>query len=96
MSFNTTKSKIMHVGPRNSNHTYHMSGEPLQGVQEERDLGVTIISDLKQIRHCKTACKKANTMLGFIARNFEYKTPGVMLTLYNSPCSSGPPITGRT
>lgn len=74
----------MQIGSRNSNHTYHMGGEPLHVVQEERDLGVTISSDLKQIKHCKSACKKANTMLGFISRNFEYKTPGVMLSLYNS------------
>ncbi len=56
----------------------------LQTVQEEKDLGVTISTDLKHTKHCKSACKKANTMLGFIARNFEYKTPRVMLTLYNS------------
>ncbi len=61
-----------------------MDGKPLQVVQEERDLGVTISSDLKQTRHCKTACKKANTKSGFKARNFEYKTPGIMLTLYDS------------
>ncbi len=65
----------MHIGSRNSNHTYYMGGEPLQTVQEEKDLGVTISADLKHTKHCKPACKKANTMLGFIARNFEYKTP---------------------
>ncbi len=61
-----------------------MGGEPLQTVQEEKDLEATISSDLKHTKHCKSACKKANTMLGFIARNFKYKTSGVMLTLYNS------------
>ncbi len=61
-----------------------MGGEPLQVVQEERGLVVTISSDFKQTKHCKSACKKGNTMLGFIARNFEYKTPGVMLSLYIS------------
>ncbi len=67
----------MHIGSRNSNHTYYMGGEPLQTVQEEKDLGVTISTDLKQTIHCKSACKKANTMLGFTARNFKYKTLGV-------------------
>ena len=84
MSFNVDKCKVMHVGSRNPNFNYKMQGKPLQVVQEESDLGVTISSDLKHTRHCKTACKKANTMLGFIARNFEYKTPEVMLSLYNS------------
>ncbi len=53
-------------------------------MQEKKDIGVTISSDLKHTKHCKSAYKKVNTMLGFIARNFEYKTPGVMLTLYIS------------
>ncbi len=83
MSFSTTKCKVMHIGSKNSNNTYYMGGEPLQKVQEEKDLEITISSDLKHTKHCKSACKKANTMLVFIARN-EYKTPGVRLTLYNS------------
>ncbi|XP_050725194.1 uncharacterized protein LOC127002931 [Eriocheir sinensis] len=56
----------------------------LPSFQEEKDLGVTISSDLKHANHCKKAYNKANTMLGFIARNFECKTPDVMLSLYNS------------
>ncbi len=47
MFFNTTKCKVMPIGSRNSNHTYYMCGESLQAVQEEKDLGITIISDLK-------------------------------------------------
>ncbi len=49
-------------------------------MQKEKDLGVTVSCDLKHTKQCKSAYEKANTMLGFIARNFEYKTPGVMLT----------------
>ncbi len=84
MSFTTTKCKVMHIDSRNSNHTHHMGGKQLQVTQEERDLGITISSDLNKTKHFKTACIKTNTMLGFIVRNFEYKTPGVMTTLYNS------------
>ena len=84
MPFNLDKCKVMHVGSRNPKRTYNMNGRPLQTVQEESDLGVTITNDLKPTKHCKLACKKANVMLGFIARNFDYKTPEVMLTLYNS------------
>ena len=84
MSFNVDKCKVMHIGSQNSNHTYIMNGRPLQAMQEEKDLGVTISSDLKHANHCKKAYNKANIMLGFIARNFECKTPDVMLSLYNS------------
>ncbi len=72
MSFNTTKCQVTHSGSRNSNHTYYMGGEPLQTMLEEKDLGVTINSDLQHTKHCKSACKKANTMLGFIVRNYVY------------------------
>ncbi len=61
-----------------------MCGNPLLVVKEESDLGVTISSDLKHANHCKNAYNKANIMLGFISRYFEYKTPEVMLSLYNS------------
>ncbi len=61
-----------------------MRGNPLKVVKGESDLGVTISSDLKHVNHCKNAYNKANTMLGFISRKFEYKTPEVMLSLYNS------------
>ncbi len=74
----------MHFGSRNSNHIYYMRGNHLQVVKEESNLRVTISSDIKHANHCKNADNKANTMLGFISRNFEYKTPEVMLSLHNS------------
>ncbi len=81
MSFNTTKCKVTHIGSRNSNHTYYMDGELLQTMEEEKVLWININSDLKHAKHCKSAYKEANTMLGFTVRNFEYETPGAMLTL---------------
>ncbi len=51
-------------------------------MKKKRDIGVTISSDLKQIKYCKTDYEKDNTMLAFITTNFEYKTPGIMLTMY--------------
>ncbi len=76
MSFNFDKCKVMHIGSRNSNYAY----KPLRTVNEESDLGVTISSDLKITQNCKAACKKANTILGFVARNFLFKTPEAMIT----------------
>ena len=61
-----------------------MDGKALQVVNEEKDLGVTISNDLKYVKHCKNVCKKAYNMLGFITRNIEFKTPEVILPLYNS------------
>ncbi len=56
----------------------------MQTMQEEKDLGVTISSEMKHTKHCESGCEKANTVLGFIARNFKYKTPEDMLTFYYS------------
>lgn len=53
MSLNLDKCKVMHVGFRNSNHKiqYKMRGEPVLGVHEEPDLGVTIRSDTNSTKH---------------------------------------------
>ncbi len=56
----------------------------MKTVTEESDVRVTISSDLKSTKHCKSACKRANTMLGVIANNLEYKTPEIMMSFYNS------------
>ncbi len=83
MPFHLSKCKAMHIGARNSNHVYNMSGNLLH-ILEKSDIGVAVSSDLNHSKHCKLACRKANTMLGFIARNFDYKTPEVVLKLYTS------------
>ncbi len=46
MSFNFNKCKAMHIGSRNSKYAYNMRGDPLQTVNKESDLRVTISSDL--------------------------------------------------
>ena len=53
-------------------------------VTEEKDLGVIVRSDLKCGTQCLLANRKANTILGFIARNFDCKTPEVITRLYTS------------
>ncbi len=85
MSFNFDKCKVMHIKSRHSNYEYNMRGKPLRIVTEESDLWVTISCDLKPKKNCKTACKKANTILGFISRNFVCKTPEVMLRGATTP-----------
>lgn len=46
------------------------------------DQGVNISNDLKHSKHCKLVCRKDVTLTGFSARNFDRKTPKVVLTLY--------------
>ncbi len=61
-----------------------MNGVQLSEVDQEKDLGVIISNDLKPNLQCKEVIKKANKLIGFIGRTFEYKSEKVIRTLYNS------------
>jgi hypothetical protein len=84
MNFNVDKCKVMHVGRSNHRHDYHMGGQPLAKVTDEKDLGIIICSDLKPSKQCTAAANKANKMLGMIKRNITYKTKYNVLKLYNA------------
>src|SRR5215469_6862450 len=84
MNFYADKCKIIHFGSRNEGHNYSIEGSILQAASEEKDLGVTVDNTLKFSKQCAEAVKKANKMLGYIARNFEYKSKNIILPLYRS------------
>lgn len=78
MPLNVSKSKIKHLRLRNYNHSCSLQGKPLRIINKGSDFGVTISSDMLSTKYCKPTYVKANAMLGFIARNFGYKIPGVV------------------
>lgn len=84
MNFNSKKCKVLHLGHSNKGFNYDMNGEWLQSVDQEKDLGVIISSDLKVGNQCLEARNKANKMLGIINRNVCYKSKEVISKLYNS------------
>ena len=63
LQFNPEKCVVMHAG-HNENTRYDLQQDgnkwELRSVTEERDLGVTITSDLKVSRQCLNAVRKAN------------------------------------
>ena len=59
MEFNVSKYKVMHVGKRNSRHSYCMGNIGLKPVEVE-DLEITITPDLKCSQQCEYAYSKAN------------------------------------
>ncbi len=79
MPFSVNKCHILHVGTRNQKFDYEMNGVKFDSVQRDKDLGVSIASNLKFSHQCKDAAGKANRMLGFINRNFSFKKK-----IYNS------------
>ena len=84
MSFNVDKCKVLHIGNKNTKAKYTMNGTQLKAVDKEKDLGVIISSDLKPSLQCAEAIKRANKIVGFIGRSFEFKSEKNILTLYNS------------
>ena len=82
MAFNVKKCKVMHIGSRNARFKYDMGGEELLVTEEERDIGVTISSNLKPSVHCSKAARTAQAVLGQIARAFHYRDRHVFLRLY--------------
>ena len=84
MPFNINKCQILHVGSRNKKFDYDLCDEKLKSAQSVKDLGITVESNLKFSKQCKEAAGKANRMLGFIKRNFTFKSKDIILPLYNS------------
>ena len=84
MDFNINKCKVLNIGSYNDKFSYNMNNTVLDNVNQEKDLGIIISSDLKPSRQCTEAIKKANKLVGFIGRAFEFKSEDIILTLYNS------------
>ena len=72
----------MHIGHNNIQYNYTMANQQLLATQEQRDLRITITRDLKWQKQTEKSCKTANRVLGFIARNFNYKRTELTLPLY--------------
>ena len=53
-------------------------------MKEEKELGIWVDETLKPGKQCDNAAKKANCILGQIARNFHYRTKGVLVNLYKT------------
>jgi len=60
MDLNVEKCKVMHIGPSNPEYKYLMNSHVLQEVNQEKDLGIMITSNLKSFSQVTEAYKKAN------------------------------------
>jgi hypothetical protein len=52
MVFNVGKCKVMHMGHQNPAFNYTMKGQVLEETKEEKDIGVTVTSNLKPTAQC--------------------------------------------
>jgi ribonucleases P/MRP protein subunit RPP40 len=68
----------------NKRENYEMDGKNLDEVDDEKDLGVIMQSDLKWKRQCTKAVKSANRVLGMITRSFSYSSKDIVLHVYKT------------
>jgi ribonuclease P/MRP protein subunit RPP40 len=61
-----------------------MNGVSLSETALEKDLGVWTDSSWKPGSQCDAAAKKANAMLGQIARKFHYRKKATLIPLYKT------------
>jgi len=52
MDFNVSICKVMHVGRTSPKKSYYIRGNTLEEVDQEKDLGIIISSDLKCSEQC--------------------------------------------
>ena len=74
----------MHIGHNNIQYNYTMGNQQQIATEGQHDLGITITRDLKWQKQTEKSCKTANRVLGFIHRNFNYKSTELMPPLYKS------------
>ena len=84
LPFNTGKCKVLHLGHNNPCYQYKMNGQKLQKVDDEKDLGVVIDSQLKFHKHTAAVVKKANMKLGLIKKSFASLDETTLPILYTS------------
>ena len=82
MAFNVAKCHVMHIGRLNPRHDYYMAGAKLVETDSERDIGVTVTSNLKPAEQCRKAAQTASAVLGQILRAFHYRDRHTFISLY--------------
>ena len=90
LKLNTNKCKVLHLSKSenlNKQNYYMMNPDgpiTLEVVEQEKDLGVYIESNLSFEAHVNKAVLSANKMTGVIKRNFKYMGEEIFLNLYKT------------
>lgn len=78
MEFNREKCHVLTLGKfENTKHTqrYQLSGDEIEHVFTEKDLGITIDSELTFEEHISNKVRVANGIVGLMRRSFSYLDP---------------------
>jgi len=74
LQFNAEKCKVMHIGHSCATEYYMSEGSSkkrLESVQQERDLGIIVSSNLKSSQQCIKAAATARRVIAMVRRNFK-------------------------
>ena len=82
MAFNTDKCHVLHTGRNNQKYTYQWGSGHLGTTTYEKDVGVIIADSLKPSLQCLKAAKKANRVLGQMAKLISYRDKYTFSRLY--------------
>ena len=82
MLFNMDECHVIHAGRHNHHYEYMWGGGVLEVTEAEKDVGVMITSNLKPSVQCARVAKKANLVLGQLARGVTYRDKVTFVRLY--------------
>ena len=90
LCFNADKCKVIHMGRSNPGYTYNMkthgTGERmvLGTTDSEKDLGVLVDNELNFSKHVEAHVCKANRILVFIRRSYQYLDSETMRLIFTA------------
>jgi len=82
ISFNISKSSVLHLGSNNIKLPYSLNGVMLSSKDTIRDLGILIDCKLNFHSQCAAAAKKAINTAYYIMKSFSFLNPYLFATLY--------------
>jgi hypothetical protein len=86
LKFHPDKCKHMHIGKPGPkpDQTYTLKSKTLQKVNEEKDIGVIIDSELNFDKHISEKVNKANSMFALLRRTFQFLDQSTFVPLYKT------------
>lgn len=84
MELHPGKCKVLHFGHNNQHFNYHIEGNTVETVSEERDLGVIMSTDFKSSSHIRSITRKANAVLGQMKRTVTYRDKTIFPQIYKT------------
>lgn len=82
LQLNEQKCSVMHMGHLNPGVQYFLNDMPVTPVNQQKDLGVIVSSDLKWEAHIAKIIRKANTVSYLVSISFKNISPQLLEKIY--------------